>query len=190
MKKRSHIKITIHLTLLAASCLTLPIAWLCGLPIRIAMYSGFAALLIGALSIWGLWRSYEEKSKGRFQKQVARTLRGCEFAHALQLLDEAGESVCSWSLEGQTAVVIGRRGHGAEVDVDLKGCESHGWINVQHATLNYSMGTWYLEDLDSRHGTKIRKVEDGDCYQVPPYRPCKISAGDVIYIAKTKLLFK
>ena len=73
--------------------------------------------------------------------------------------------------------------------MDLGDCEYGALVNVQHAVLNYSLDTWYLEDLGSQNGIQIKKVEDGKRYQVAPNHPCRVSAGDVIYIAKTKLLF-
>ena len=39
----------------------------------------------------------------------------------------------------------------------------------------------------SQNGVKVGKVEDGECYRVI-HRPCKVVAGDVLYIANTKLL--
>lgn len=105
----------------------------------------------------------------------------------LMLLDEHDKPLKSWDLAGRTAVVIGRNNEEEEVDVDLEDCEYSTFIDCQHAVLNYSLDSWYLEDLGSKNGVKVRKVEDGGCYQVMN-RPCRLSAGDVIYIANTRLL--
>ena len=52
---------------------------------------------------------------------------------------------------------------------------------------NFCLDQWYVEDLGSQNGVKVRKAEDGECYKVMG-RPCRVQAGDVLYIANTKLL--
>ena len=49
------------------------------------------------------------------------------------------------------------------------------------------MEQWYVEDFGSQNGVKIQKAEDGQCYKILG-RPCRIQAGDILYIANTKLL--
>ncbi len=105
----------------------------------------------------------------------------------LILLDEYDKPVKSWDMTGRISLVIGRAGREAEVDVDLQDCEYSSFIDCQHAALNFSQDCWYVEDLGSRNGVKVRKVEDGQCYRVMG-RPCRLSAGDVLYIANTRLL--
>ncbi len=84
-------------------------------------------------------------------------------------------------------MIIGKKNDEEEVDVDLEDCEYSTFIDSQHAVLNFCLDSWYLEDLGSQNGVKIKKVEDGGCYQVTN-RPCRLSAGDIIYIANTRLL--
>lgn len=105
----------------------------------------------------------------------------------LILLDEQGKPVKAWDLQGRTALIIGKAGQGQELDVDLSDCEYSSFIDFQHAVINFCLDQWYVEDLNSQNGVKIKKVEDGECYRVI-HRPCKIAAGDVLYIANTKLL--
>lgn len=110
--------------------------------------------------------------------------------HGLQrliLLDAQGKPVKSWNLDGKTALIIGKAGQDQELDVDLSDCEYSSFIDFQHAVLNFSIDQWYVEDLESHNGVKVKKVEDGECYRVLN-RPCKVTAGDVLYIANTKLL--
>lgn len=110
--------------------------------------------------------------------------------HGIQrliLLDAQGKPVKSWSLDGRTSLIIGKAGQNQELDVDLSDCEYASFIDFQHAVLNFSMDQWYVEDLESHNGVKVGKVEDGECYRVL-HRPCKVTAGDVLYIANTKLL--
>lgn len=108
-------------------------------------------------------------------------------ASQLVLLDEKENPVKSWDLAGKTALIIGKKNEEEEIDVDLEDCEYSTFIDPQHAVLNFCLDSWYLEDLGSQNGVKIKKVEDGGCYQVTN-RPCRLSAGDIIYIANTRLL--
>lgn len=110
--------------------------------------------------------------------------------HGIQrliLLDEEGKPVKSWNLQGEVALVIGKAGKNQELDIDLSDCEYSSFIDFQHAVLNFCLDQWYVEDLGSQNGVKVRKVEDGECYRVI-HRPCKVVAGDILYIANTKLL--
>ncbi len=108
-------------------------------------------------------------------------------AGQLVLLDEHDKPLKSWDLAGKTALILGKKNDEEEVDVDLTECEYSTFINDQHAVLNFCLDSWYLEDLGSKNGVKVKKVEDGGCYQVTN-RPCRVSAGDVIYLASTRLL--
>ena len=103
------------------------------------------------------------------------------------MLDEQGKPIKSWNLEGKTSLIIGKSGKNQELDVDLSDCEYSSFIDFQHAVLNFCMDQWYIEDLESHNGVKVKKVEDGECYRVL-HRPCRVTAGDVLYIANTKLL--
>lgn len=105
----------------------------------------------------------------------------------LILLDAQGKPVKSWNLEGKISLIIGKAGQNQELDIDLSDCEYSSFIDYQHAVLNFSVDQWYVEDLESHNGVKVKKVEDGECYRVL-HRPCKVTAGDVLYIANTRLL--
>lgn len=107
----------------------------------------------------------------------------------LILLDEQNKPVKQWEMTGRTSAVIGRRSEGQEedVDIDLSDCEYGTFVDPCHAVLNFCLDSWYIEDLGSQNGVKVKKVEDGVCYKVLN-RPCKISAGDILYIANTRLL--
>lgn len=110
--------------------------------------------------------------------------------HGIQrliLLDEEGKPIKSWDLQGKVSQIIGRAGQDQELDIDLSDCEYSSFIDFQHAVLNFCLDQWYVEDLGSQNGIKVRKVEDGECYRVI-HRPCKVVAGDILYIANTKLL--
>lgn len=106
----------------------------------------------------------------------------------LILLDENEKPVKAWDLAGKVSFLIGRDSPDEPVDVDLDECEYSALIDYQHAVLNYCMNSWFIEDLNSLNGIRIRKVDDGVCYKVMKNRPCRLMPGDVIYIANTKLL--
>lgn len=106
----------------------------------------------------------------------------------LILLDENEKPVKAWDLSGRVSFLIGRDNPDEPVDADLEECEYSALIDYQHAVLNYCMDAWFIEDLNSHNGIRIRKVDDGVCYKVIKNRPCRLMPGDMIYIANTKLL--
>lgn len=106
----------------------------------------------------------------------------------LILLDENEKPIKAWDLAGKVSFLIGRDNLDEPVDVDLEECEYSALIDYQHAVLNYCMDSWFIEDLNSQNGIRIRKVDDGVCYKVMKNRPCRLMPGDMIYIANTKLL--
>lgn len=178
--------ILLDLAILLSIWLWVLIAWYTEQSNAVIQISLIAALLAGGLVLIDLSRRIgsQEIHAGAAQQEAAGMA-----PRQLILLNEEEKPIRAWDLTGKTAMIIGRKHRDAEVDVDLNDCEYSALINVQHAVLNFSLDTWYLEDLGSQNGIRIKKVEDGICYQVTQSRPCKISAGDVIYIAKTMLLF-
>lgn len=112
---------------------------------------------------------------------------GTHGVQKLVLLDGQDRPVKSWDMQGRISLVIGKSDQSQEPDIDLLDCEYSSFIDFQHAVLNFTLDQWYVEDLESQNGVKIRKVEDGECYRVI-HRPCKVAAGDILYIANTKLL--
>lgn len=106
----------------------------------------------------------------------------------LILLDENEKPVKAWDLAGKVSLLIGRDNPTEPVDVDLEECEYSALIDEQHAVLNYCMDAWYVEDLNSLNGIRVRKISDGLCYRVTKNRPCRLESGDLLFIANTKLL--
>ena len=127
-----------------------------------------------------------KKKEGLRESQTLRREIGVNY---LILLDEQDKPIKQWEIAGRTSAVIGRRNedHEEEIDIDLGECEYSAFIDPCHAVLNFCLDSWYIEDLGSQNGVQVRKVEDGVCYKVLN-RPCKISAGDILYIANTRLL--
>lgn len=105
----------------------------------------------------------------------------------LVLLNEENKPLKSWELLGKTALIIGKKNQDEEVDVDLGDCAYGAFIEPQHAVLNFSGERWFLEDISEENGVRVKKAEDGMSYRLSG-RPCEVGAGDVIYIANTRLL--
>jgi len=179
-------KILLDVVILISVWLWVLTSWYTEQSNAVIQISMIAALLVSGLLLIDLSRLSGSR---RINEEATQQEAAGMAPHQLILLNEEEKPIRAWDLTGKTAMIIGRKHRDAEVDVDLNDCEYSALINVQHAVLNFSLDTWYLEDLGSQNGIRIKKVEDGICYQVTQSRPCKISAGDVIYIAKTKLLF-
>lgn len=123
------------------------------------------------------------------REQKYGNIEGTDFrVRELILLDEDEKPVKAWDLAGKVSLLIGRDNPNEPVDVDLEECEFSALIDEQHAVLNYCMDAWYIEDLNSVNGIRVRKINDGLCYRVMNNRPCRLESGDMLFIANTKLL--
>lgn len=125
--------------------------------------------------------------RGREKKYGTNDENGVS-VRELILLDENEKPVKSWDLAGKVSLLIGRDNLEEPVDVDLEECEYSALIDYQHAVLNYCMDAWFVEDLNSQNGIRVRKIDDGICYKIMKNRPCRLMPGDILYIANTKLL--
>ena len=144
----------------------------------------YFVIVIGmAAAIYDLFRLSGSKNTEEIMPEAER-IQGIQ---RLILLDEEGKPIKSWDLQGKISLIIGKAGRDQELDIDLSDCEYSSFIDFQHAVLNFCLDQWYVEDLGSQNGVKVGKVEDGECYR-EIHRPCKVVAGDVLYIANTKLL--
>ncbi|MFF2093629.1 FHA domain-containing protein [Paenibacillus sp. NPDC058174] len=108
----------------------------------------------------------------------------------LVLLDEEGERMKEWYINGETSLLIGKSSGRSEVDIDLSDAEYASIISPQHAVLNYAKGSWYVEDLDSRNGVGLRKFNRSAVTRLDNEQPYKLDAGDMLLIANTRLLVK
>lgn len=181
MESRRKMKIGLDITIL-----------ICAIFLIFGLFSnGYDWLWIGIMFFAGLAATVDLMGRIR-EKEVRKREQPEGFleevkVRQLMLLDEHDKPLKSWDLAEKIALVIGKKNEEEDVDVDLEDCEYSAFIDNQHAVLNYCLDSWYLEDLGSQNGVRIRKAEDGICYQVTG-RPCRILAGDVIYIANTRLL--
>ena len=53
--------------------------------------------------------------------------------------------------------------------------------------MNYSNGSWYIEDLDSENGTRIQRNGEDKPYRVSSREPCKVEKGDIVYLGLAPL---
>ena len=183
MKKNTVVKILLDTAILLISLLLCIAVWYMELPQNVSLVILTPAALLCILAVVDVVKQISRKHEKRQPEHKDRPM-----VHELVLLDEQDRPVKSWNLAGKTSLIIGRGNQDEDIDIDLADCEYGALVDSQHAVLNYSLDRWYLEDLDSHNGVKIKKVEDGICYQVMLSRPCRVMAGDIIYIANTRLL--
>ena len=103
------------------------------------------------------------------------------------LIGEQGNELLKWSLEGKTAIVIGKGTEAEPVDIDLSGSAMAQMISKQHAVLNYTDNGWYVDDIDSRNGTRVKKKNQSALLDVKLVGAVEVEAGDIIYIANALL---
>lgn len=163
----------------------------------LAVYAGVAAegnlrwpafVLFMFMAIIALNDLIDQCIPHRKEKKYGRAQSIDNRIRELILLDEQEKPLKAWDLAGRVSVLIGRDNEDEPVDVNLEECEYSSLIDEQHAVLNYCMDAWYIEDLNSKNGIRIRKVDDGLYYRVMTNRPCRLVPGDLILIANTKLL--
>lgn len=104
----------------------------------------------------------------------------------LVLLGEENDRLASWNIYGKNGLVIGRDIGENHVSVNLENSVYASMIDVEHAVLNYSGDSWYLEDISEKNGVSIQKG-DGRKYKLTYGKPCKLEKGDIICIALTRL---
>ena len=106
------------------------------------------------------------------------------------LLNEEDQEVMLWDLYGKAALVIGRDKKENQVDIDLSQSAYASMVDIEHAVLNYSAGSWYVEDLGSANGIRVKKAEDGKVYKLLADTPCRLGRGDCLYIGLNRLLLR
>lgn len=120
-----------------------------------------------------------EKREQREQNRTACT--------KVALLNEEGRTLLEWSLENKTSVIIGKGTDKEPVDIDLAGSAVAQMISKQHAVLNYTENGWFIDDIDSKNGTRVKKASQNAIMDVKLVGAIEVEAGDIIYIASTML---
>lgn len=108
----------------------------------------------------------------------------------LVLLSEEETELMIWDMYGKSALVIGRDVNTNDVDVDLSKSPYASMVDIEHAVLNFSGGNWYIEDLGSRNGISLKKVQDNRTYRLSQDTPCLIEEGDLIFVGRNRLLLR
>lgn len=105
------------------------------------------------------------------------------------LLSEEDTELMAWDMYGKISLVIGRDMKDSKADINL--CESSfaSMVEGEHAVLNYSGESWFVEDLGSANGLSIQK-DDRRIYKLTPDALCKIERGDCLYVGRNRLLFR
>ncbi len=106
------------------------------------------------------------------------------------LLSEEDTELCTWDIYGRTAAVIGRDVKENQVDIDLNAGPYASMVDIEHAVMNFASGSWYVEDLKSRNGIRVKKAEDGKIYQLSADTPCRVERGDILYVGLNRLLLR
>ncbi|MCI8431473.1 MAG: FHA domain-containing protein [Lachnospiraceae bacterium] len=106
---------------------------------------------------------------------------------SLVLLNEEKKVIKSWQIVGKAGLVIGKTMEDNSVDVDLSDLAVRETISAEHAVLNYSKGSWYIEDSDSEYGTAVRRSYENDIHYLNKSEQIKLEPQDYIYIGKAIL---
>ena len=105
----------------------------------------------------------------------------------LVLINEEGDVLFTWDIRGKTSLVIGKSTQKEPVDIDLSMSAMSEMISKQHAVLNYTNDGWCIDDIDSKNGTRVRKLSQNAIMDVKLVGSVQLAAGDIIYIASTML---
>lgn len=120
-----------------------------------------------------------EKRERREQNRVQ--------ASKIVLLNEEGRSLLEWSLQRKTSLIIGKSSDKEPVDIDLSVSAAAQMISKQHAVLNYTENGWYIDDIDSKNGTRVKKASQNAIMDVKLVGAVEVETGDIIYIANAML---
>ena len=105
----------------------------------------------------------------------------------LVLINEEGDVLFTWDIRGKTSLVIGKSTQKEPVDIDLSMSAMSQMISKQQAVLNYTNDGWCIDDIDSKNGTRVRKLSQNAIMDVKLVGSVQLAAGDIIYIASTML---
>jgi len=128
------------------------------------------------------WFFHERRQLTKVRRERAEPIR------RFVLMTRDGEREKEWHCGGMPAFLVGKGSAKREVDIDLGGTQYSDYISPEHATLNYVRGYWYIEDLNSRNGVGLKKKGEEYALRLKPFISYKVDNGDIIYIAKTKML--
>ncbi len=140
--------------------------------------------ILGTVGILFLILWFADGSKYRRQRDYGT--ERTEISEIL-LLGEDNNITDTWDIYRKTSIVFGKDEGENQVDISLKNTDYAGTVDGEHAVMNYSSGSWYIEDLDSENGTRIQRNGEDKPYRVSSREPCKVEKGDVIYLGLAPL---
>lgn len=103
------------------------------------------------------------------------------------LINENKRIIKSWSITGKAGLLIGRGSEDNPVDIDLSELAVWETISEEHAVLNYSNGSWYIEDSDSEWGTGVKKAYEDNITYLNKSEQIRLEPTDCIYVGKAVL---
>lgn len=106
---------------------------------------------------------------------------------SIVLINEEGTALTEWSLMGKSGMVIGKGTEKEPVDIDLSCSAFAQMISKQHAVLNYTDSGWCIDDIDSKNGTRVKKINRNAILDLKLMGTIELGVGDIIYIANTML---
>lgn len=144
-----------------------------------------------AMAIVFLFLAWTKKETGQ-RAGTGSTTEGSKSGTITEivLLSEEDTELMAWELYGKTSAVIGRDVRDAQVDIDLSRSPFASMVDVEHAVLNFSAGGWYVEDLGSANGLRLKKAGGGKAYRLSADTPCRLEKGDCLYVGMDRLLLR
>lgn len=134
-------------------------------------------------------RSMQDKQdrKDADIKGTEETSEGKRRVKSIVLINEEGTALTEWSLTGKSGMVIGKSTPKEPVDIDLSCSAFAQMISKQHAVLNYTDNGWCIDDIDSKNGTRVKKMNRNAILDLKLMGTVELGVGDIIYIANTML---
>lgn len=164
----------ISLILLAISLAVLSFAWI-DVFWQKCIVLGMTALML----LFGIYLLFAPFRKGK-HANIQRLI----------LINGDGERDKEWVIAEGMSFLIGRSAPNHHVDIDLSENRYEDFVALSHAVLNRMGEDWYIEDMNTVNGVGIKKSGSDYNYRIQPNKPYKIDIGDMIYIAKLRLLAK
>lgn len=142
-----------------------------------------------ALAVSALHMIFPVTARSPGEKQDRNQSMPLSVPTELALLNEEGGDIALWDIYGKNGIVIGRDVGENQVTVNLDHTEYASMIDVEHAVLNYTKDTWYVEDISSKNGVSVQK-SDGRKYKLTYGKPCRLEQGDILFIGLARLLLR
>lgn len=133
-------------------------------------------------------RIVREKQNNPLEKEKESNAEdGKRRIKSVVLINEEGTALTEWSLTGKSGMVIGKGTEKEPVDIDLSCSAFAQMISKQHAVLNYTDNGWCIDDIDSKNGTRVKKINRNAILDLKLMGTVELGVGDIIYIANTML---